>query len=356
MAGEQAPEKDGNEEVFEFDCPECGAHIVGETSKCPKCGVEFIIEEIEEFVCPNCGRTVPVQATVCPDCGIELESIATVEETIEEVPEAIGGETVEAEAVSEEEPRKPQDEFPVRVAEVKSLLALAKEFGVDTSAARKFIDEAIRAGKANDPEAAIVQVQKCKETIESAIDERIRDDIEHLKEFGEIAQTMGSDPLPLKTAVDRINECVESGDSKGALAHARGGMNQAEALTGNYIEARNLVNDLETLIQNSERFYIDVTEIQATVDEARKAGENGDYSMMGILAKKGREEMMTRLPGEIREEIRKAKATLMDLKAEGKDVTTLVKLLKDAGISLKRKRYEEALAGLVEFRSEVRHL
>ncbi|MCQ5376370.1 MAG: zinc ribbon domain-containing protein, partial [Methanomassiliicoccales archaeon] len=45
--------------LIEFDCPECGTHIVGEVSKCPKCGVEFVIEEVIEVECPNCGAVVP---------------------------------------------------------------------------------------------------------------------------------------------------------------------------------------------------------------------------------------------------------------------------------------------------------
>ncbi len=41
------------DEIFEFDCPECGHHIKGEVSKCPKCG--FLWPRTADS-CPACGH------------------------------------------------------------------------------------------------------------------------------------------------------------------------------------------------------------------------------------------------------------------------------------------------------------
>jgi hypothetical protein len=78
--------------------------------------------------------------------------------------------------------------------------------------------------------------------------------------------------------------------------------------------------------------------------------------MMGILARKGREEVMKSLPELMGSELKKAKSQLLEAKAEGKDVNTLVKLLKEAGTAAKMQKYEEALERLIEFKSEVKHL
>jgi ATP-dependent protease HslVU (ClpYQ) ATPase subunit len=75
---------------------------------------------------------------------------------------------------------------------------------------------------------------------------------------------------------------------------------------------------------------------------------------MGILSRKGREELNRALPDMLKEELRKAKQSLLDAKANGKDVTSMVKILKDAGVSMKRERHEEVLDRLIEFRAEER--
>ena len=78
--------------------------------------------------------------------------------------------------------------------------------------------------------------------------------------------------------------------------------------------------------------------------------------MMGILARKGREQLMRSLPEATRSEMRKAKNQLLDAKADGKDVRTLVKVLKDAGVALNRERYDQALEMLSDFKDELKRL
>jgi hypothetical protein len=78
--------------------------------------------------------------------------------------------------------------------------------------------------------------------------------------------------------------------------------------------------------------------------------------MMGILARKGREELYGSLPEVMKGELKKAKGVLLDAKAEGMDVSALVKILKDAGVAFKRGNQEDALERLIEFKTEARHL
>jgi hypothetical protein len=62
------------------------------------------------------------------------------------------------------------------------------------------------------------------------------------------------------------------------------------------------------------------------------------------------------MPDILLSELRRAKTMLLDAKAEGKDVTILVKLLKEAGNAHRHKRFEEALDRLIEFKAEAKHL
>jgi predicted RNA-binding Zn-ribbon protein involved in translation (DUF1610 family) len=344
---------------FEFDCPECGVHIIGEVSKCPKCGVEFVIEEVAEVQCPGCGKTVPADARSCQNCGAQFESeviAAPVPPTqpIAAPPVASPVEPdMQKEKMSQEALRK---RFPELVADVKPLLALANEHGMSVSEGRRLIDKAVRAGKDNDVVSAVKYVKECRESIVTALNNRLDHDIEYLEKLVNVAKSLNSSPAVLLDSIKLIKEKRAIVDLEGALKESANGRKQAEKLTGKYIEANELCEGLEKLIQSSERFYVDVREARKLLSEAKDAGEHGDWSMMGILARKGNEEILKTMPDILHNELKKAKTMLLDAKAEGKDVTMLVKLLKEAGNAHRQKRYEEALDRLIEFKAESKHL
>lgn len=338
-------------EEFEFDCPECGYHIKGEVTKCPKCGVEFVIEE--EMTCPSCGETVSSSATSCPKCKAEF----VIEEvTVSPPPQK----PAPPPAAPEKAPGPDMDSlrrrFPELVTEIKPLLALAKEYNIETSEARRLIDKSVRAGKQGEVAEAVQYAEQCKTSIAAAIDSRLDTDVEHLEKLVEVAKSMNSNPAGITDAIKAVKERRAAGDLDGALREAMGGKKQAERLTGKYIEANELCDSLSKLINGCERFYVDVREAKKLLGEAKEAGDHGDWSMMGILARKGREEILKTLPDLLTQELKKAKSMLLDAKAEGKDVSTLVKLLKESGTAFKQEKYEEALDRLIEFKSEVKHL
>ena len=352
-----------DDESFEFDCPECGHHIKGVVSNCPKCGVEFVIEESEEIECPNCNATIPSSSTSCPKCGVEFEfEEVIVTEEVKEAPKPAPAPAPPPPPAAAPVPEvKSEDaelrkQFPELVAEVKPLMALAKEYDIDTAEGRRLIDKAVRAGKNNDVSAAVAYVKECRKSIRGAIDGRLDKDVEHLEELVKVAKSMNSNPSGITEAIKAVSDKRAGGDLQGALEEAQKGKKQAEKLTGKYIEAHELTDELEKLIVSCERFYVDVREAKKLLAEAKDAGEHGDWSMMGILARKGREEIMKGLPELMNSELKKAKSMLLDAKAEGKDVSTLVKLLKEAATAAKQEKYDDALSRLIDFKAEAKHL
>ena len=127
MAGSSSPKEKENES-FEFDCPECGTHISGDSSQCPHCGVEFVIEEVSESECPECGKIIPSDCEECPFCGTKFEVITEDEERSKQEEKdrerelEKQKELARVEAEQNEELKK---QFPVLVAEVKPLMAMA---------------------------------------------------------------------------------------------------------------------------------------------------------------------------------------------------------------------------------------
>ncbi len=358
MAKSQA-EDERSTESFEFDCPECGSHIIGEVSRCPQCGVEFVIEEVAEYECPQCGTSVLADATKCPSCGKVLDgSEEREEEKITETPqEAIKAiESMEKDTKLGMDERQLKEEFSRMVIEIKPLLMMAKDFGVDTTNARRLVDKSVRAGRQRNVRAALRYIEECKEVLVNSIKERLERDVMYMENLAQVAEKLDSDPTNIKKVIDDTKSKLDAGDLEGSLVEAKNGKKMAEQLTGSYVEAHEIYESLERMIQNAERFYIDVREARKLLNDSREAGEHGDWNMMGIVARKGRETLDKGLPPTIRSELKKAKEDLLLAKASGKDVATLVKILMDAGTDLKRERYEAALERLTEFRTEYKNL
>lgn len=343
------PDRSEGEEQIEFDCPECGAHIVGEVTKCPKCGVEFVIEEVLEVECPNCGAVVSADLETCPKCNARLQS--TEEASVLE------GEGAEAPLMAaKERGDELRRQFPALVEEVKSLLSIASEFNIDASAAKIFIDKAVRAGKQRNIESAVAFVRESLEKAREAIEERILTDIERLERLAEITQKTGSDPKEIFQSLESIRVKKAQDDLRGALMEIRIGMDTARRITGRYVEASELCESLEKLIRDSEHLYIDVREARRLLNEAKDARKHGDWTMMGVLAKKGRETILKLLPDTLKDELKKCKEVLLEAKAEGKEVTSLIKILKEAAVAFKKRNLEEALERLIEFKAELKRI
>ncbi len=316
------------EEVFEFDCPECGRHIVGEVAKCPGCDTEFVIEEVPMLECPSCGEACPLESETCPACGKSLA----------------------------EEDDELRQEFPRLVAEVKPLLIVSKDHEVEVGEGRRLIDKAVQAGKQRDLATAVQMVKEARSSIKAALDERLVLEEGNLEKLVAVVSRSGVDPKEVSEALVALRGLREEGDLEGALQAAAKGRKAAERSSGKYLEANDLVESLSRLIDVCDQFYLDSREAKRMLHEARDAGDHGDWGMMGILARKGREQLMRSLPEATRSEMRKAKNQLLDAKADGKDVRTLVKVLKDAGVALNRERYDQALEMLSDFKDEIKRL
>ncbi len=327
MPGDQSEANE--EEVFEFDCPECGKHIVGEADKCPGCGTEFVIEEVPMMDCPSCGQSCPIESATCSSCGKSLAN------------------------EGEEDLRQ---EFPRLVAEVKPLLIISKDYEVEVGEGRRLIDKAVQAGKQRDLATAVQMVKEARSSIKAALDERLVVEEGNLEKLVSIVSRSGIDPKEVSESLSVLRSLREEGDMEGALQAAAKGRKAAERSSGKYLEANDLAESLSRLIDVCDQFYLDSREAKRMLHEARDAGDHGDWGMMGILARKGREQLMRSLPEATRAEMRKAKNQLLDAKAEGRDVRTLVKVLKDAGVAMNRDRYDQALERLSDFKDELKRL
>ncbi len=249
-----------------------------------------------------------------------------------------------------------RQEFPRLVAEVKPLLIISKDFEVEVGEGRRLIDKAVQAGKQRDLATAVQMVKEARSSIKAALDERLVLEEGNLEKLVGIVTHSGADPKEVSESLTALRSLREEGDMEGALQAAAKGRKAAERSSGKYLEASDLAESLSRLIDVCDQFYLDSRESKRLLHEARDAGDHGDWGMMGILARKGREMLMRSLPEATKGEMRKAKNQLLDAKAEGKDVRTLVKVLKDAGVAMNRDRYDLALELLADFKDELKRL
>ncbi len=353
-------------EVFEFDCPECGTHIVGEVNECPNCGIEFIIEEVHEYDCPECGTLVNEEMGVCPECGTDLppseEPIEGEREAEGPVEEAALEETVEEPTPveeAEEEPeevRTPAEDFPELVEEVSSKLDLAKEAGLDTLRAKKEIDKAVGAGRKGRYELATKTLSKAMNILDEELSGRLETIGQRLRKSVDAAESINEDPSEIEQALSSLNESIEDGDYRASLELGKEALKKAERVTGKYFQAQDTVSRLEDLIEGAELFQADVEEARSVLEEAKEAGNKEDWRMMTILAETGIESINEQLHDIIKKELKKCKKSILRAKTRGKDVTALVSELKKIGIAFNEDEYEIALNKLVDFKPKIEDL
>jgi rubrerythrin len=70
-------EEFAEEILYDYECPSCGASLSENMTKCPTCGVEFLIEEEiiqgDVYECPSCHAYVTSEMTDCPGCDARFE-------------------------------------------------------------------------------------------------------------------------------------------------------------------------------------------------------------------------------------------------------------------------------------------
>lgn len=376
-----------NEESFEFDCPECGTHIEGEVDRCPRCGVEFVIEEVSEAECPRCHAIIPVESVKCPNCGLGFDAPSEAGEPapmVEEAPVAEAAPEVQevrpqvearpeiapevpVEEARPEAPAEPapaeasvepvvtqdrlKEEFSGLVGQVKPLFALAKDYNIDATEAHRLIDKAVEIGKNKNVEGAVRTLKECLAELDRTIGGHLDKEIGSLDGLAEVVARTGGDPDPISAAADSARAKRAEGDIVGALAKIRAGKKFAEQLAGPFVAAHELYEALDKLVRTAEAFFLDVREVRKLLSESKEAGNLGDWNTMAALARKGREEVVRALPELLRSEMHDAKQALMGSKLRGKDVSAGVKTLKDASAAIKRQHYEEALYLLARFKA-----
>jgi predicted RNA-binding Zn-ribbon protein involved in translation (DUF1610 family) len=346
-----------------FACPACGADVEASATECPQCGSTFA--ETGEVGCPNCGATVTPESTSCRECQATFgpgtakgpprkKSGPNLRGLLAEAKKARAAAATEGETVTDLKALR--QELPRLVGEVKPMLLIGRNMGIDLAAARTLINDAVAKGKSHDIENAVRLVHEAKRTLHTAFTAEIVRLIE--APLASLSKgEAGAAEKDVETALQEVLTRLRDGEYEEAHHKARGMMLTFPATTAagsTRTAATQAVTASEGLFKDCEALGIVDPTGNAYLADARAALAGGKNDEAARLAGKAREALLRRLPSLLDDEMRAARDRLIALKERGGDITKGIGRLKAASLHLKRKDFAGAAQDLRQFREQMR--
>jgi cellobiose-specific phosphotransferase system component IIA/RNA polymerase subunit RPABC4/transcription elongation factor Spt4 len=371
-----------------FQCPACNTLVSIDAKTCPGCGAVFV-EPGEEPVAEPSAASEPVieapkaeaEVAKAPKPAPEAPKVeeekkgffglfkrAKKEEPPPEKPAKpapsveMAPPTRKAPEPARTEARIPSEAPPVpagkdkgkelarMVAEMKPLLSLAREKEVDIGQSKNLIDEAAVAGRERQLDKAIELVQRSKAALMSKIDMQLANEITRLNDEIRVARDFGGDTARASTYVQEIVRARSSGDVEAAYVYVDKVKNELLPITGRYNESKKKVASMKELIGNAELFIVDTKEARSLLVDASKALDMKDFDKLDTLIKAAQEKLYKAIPSRMNEEMKKAKAELIDAKMRNVNITPMITVLKSATNLMKAGDYAQALREMRDFR------
>jgi rubrerythrin len=381
-----------------FQCPNCNAMVNVDAKTCPGCGAMFVEpEEAEQAAQPAPAPKEEIEApVVLAPKAPEPESVKAEPKVEEEkkgflslfrrskkeepspappkptAPAKPAPAAVQpaAKAPAPAPPRPielhpirkpaPTEAAPVKdkgkelarmVAEMKPLLALAREKEVDIGESKELIDEAATAGRERQLEKAIELVQKSKVVLMSKIDTQLSEEIDRLNDEIRVARDFGGDISRATTYTEEIARARSSGDAEAAYVYVDKVKSELLPITGRYNDSRKKLSAIKELIGDAEFFIVDTKDVRGLMVDASKALDVKDFDKFDTLARAAQDRLYRDIPPRINDEMRKARDQLLDAKMKSANITPMITVLKSASNLVKVGDYAQALKEMREFRN-----
>jgi len=240
------------------------------------------------------------------------------------------------------------------VAEMKPLLALAREKDVDIGESKQLIDEAATAGRERQLDKAIELVQESKNMLMARIDAQLSDQIMKLNEEIKVAREFGGDISRATVYIQEVAKARGSGDIEAAYVYADKVKLELLPITGRYNESKRKISSTKQLIADCEAFIVDTREARKALVEANKAFDVKDFDKVDSLVKTANDSLAKVIPKRMNEEIASAKELLIDAKTRNVNISPMITVLKSATSLMKSGDYGQAVKEMREFREMIR--
>jgi len=236
------------------------------------------------------------------------------------------------------------------VAEMKPLLALAREKEVDIGESKQLIDDAAIAGRERQIDKAIDLVQKSKTVLMSRLDSDLSQLINRLNDEIKVAREFGGDISRPTTYIQEVARARAAGDVEAAYVYAEKVSKELLPITGRYNEFKKKLADLKDLIVDCEVFIVDTKEARRLLVDATRAFEQKEFDKVDSHIKAATDSLYKTIPARMNEEMNKAKEALRDAKVRDVNITPMLTTLKSSVNMLKSGDYAHAIKEMREFR------
>ncbi len=236
------------------------------------------------------------------------------------------------------------------VAEMKPLLSLAMQNEIEISESKQLIDDAAIAGRERQLEKALELVNTARAILMDAIDARLTETLDQLREEVQVADELGGEVSRPKTYISEMEKAKSRGDLEAAFIYSDKVSNELLPITGRYNETKKKLKSLKSLLSDCEMLILDTREARASFVEANKAFDSRAFDKAEMLITQTNERLNAAIPERLTEEIKAARHLLVDAKIRNVNITPMLTLLKSVTNLTKSKDYPQALRELREFK------
>ncbi|OGS55460.1 MAG: hypothetical protein A3K60_05535 [Euryarchaeota archaeon RBG_19FT_COMBO_56_21] len=236
------------------------------------------------------------------------------------------------------------------VAEMKPLLAVAREKDVDIGESKLLIDEAAVAGRERQLDKAIELVEKSKTVLMGKIDAQLGQLVLQLNDETKAAREFGGDISRATTYIQELARARSSGDVEAAYVYVEKVQKELMPITGRYNESKKKITSLKQFIANCEVFIVDTKDARRMLVDATKAFDQKDFDKIDALVKQATDSLSKAIPGRMNEEMSKAKYDLIGAKEKNINITPMLTILKSATNLMKSGDYPQAMKEMREFK------
>jgi len=236
------------------------------------------------------------------------------------------------------------------VAEMKPLLAIAREKDVDIGESKQLIDEAAVAGRERQLDKAIQLVEKSKVVLMGKIDAQLGQLVLQLNEETKAAREFGGDISRATTYMQELARARSTGDVEAAYVYVDKVQKELLPITGRYNESKKKISSLKQFIANCEVFIVDTKDARKLLVDSAKAFDQKDFDKVDATVKQATDSLSKAIPARMNEEMSRAKYDLIEAKSKNVNITPMLTTLKSATNMMKAGDYPQAMKEMREFK------
>ncbi len=218
---------------------------------------------------------------------------------------------------------------------------------------QRAIAEAVRRARKRDLVNAVQLAWSARITMEQSVALQLAQRLEILREdLGAQKKKRRTYPVSEALLEEAIGQLAE-GRVREAFDKLQLAKEDMASKSSGQSEARYALRAAEELINDVGQLGVGIADVKEILTQGKAALRKGNWENATQLAAAAQQRATQSIQHGIAEEMKRARQTVMELKMQGRDVGSLIDLLKQASASVKEGGFAEALEYLQMFKKRV---